>query len=295
VARHAFQSADVNRNDHHRDDPQALQEYWQQAQLIIVTQSGDACHTGSTDAPQFITAVGASDTRDLRAIFLGADDTQRPWFAIAAEHCAELPTTRTDLRTAASVWPGHVARVFAQARALLFWQHRHRFCGECGSVIEFARAGHVARCTQCKAEHYPRTDVAIIVAVSDGERLLLGRQTSWPPERWSVLAGFLEPGESLEEAVAREVWEESGVRINQTHYFASQPWPFPASLMVGFHATAKIQEAQASDELEQVRWFSLSDIESEMQAGTLKLSPSMSISRSLIDEWIRRQKAGESA
>jgi NAD+ diphosphatase len=290
VARYAFQQQDLQRLDHLRDDAQALQNLWQQAQLLIVTQSGEACHLGSVEQPQFLSAVGVSETRDLRAVFLGEDDVQRPWFAIAAEHCSELPTLRSDLRTVAAVWPAMQARAFAQARAMLFWQQRHRFCGECSGAIEFARAGHVARCTQCRAEHYPRTDLAIIVAVTDGEHLLLGRQASWPPERWSVLAGFLEPGESLEEAVAREVLEESGVRITSANYFASQPWPFPASLMVGFHARAEPQTAQAGDELEQVRWFSLNDMQTEIDAGTLKLSPAMSISRSLIDDWITQQK-----
>ena len=124
----------------------------------------------------------------------------------------------------------------------------------------FGRAGYSARCPGCGLEHYPRTDPAIIVAVSDGPRLLLGRQASWPPNRWSVLAGFVEPGESLEQTVAREVMEEAGVPVLSCTYAASQPWPFPAALMVGFHAEGAPVEPVVSDELEQARWFSAADI-----------------------------------
>ncbi len=162
---------------------------------------------------------------------------------------------RVDLRTAARQWPAFEATVFAQARAVLHWHARHRHCGACGGELDFIRAGWLGRCRQCGDEHYPRTDQAIIAAVTDGKRLLLGRQRTWPAGRWSVLAGFVEPGESLEQTVAREVLEESGVRVRSARYLASQPWPFPGSLMLGFIAHAQPDAPVVGDELEDARWF----------------------------------------
>lgn len=290
--RHAFRTDGLSHDDHLRDDAAALDAAWKNARLIAVNSAGEACHAGESDAPIFALAAGFSAQRDARAIFLGHDADGLAWFALAAEHLDSPPAQRSDLRSAAALWQASAARAFAQARALLHWQNRHRFCGECGAQTAFLRAGHVARCMQCGAEHYPRTDVAIIVAVSDGQRLLLGRQATWPEGRWSVLAGFLEPGESLEEAVAREVLEESGVRVARCDYAGSQPWPFPASLMVGFHAFAEVQAAVAGDELEAVRWFGPQELEAAITEGSVKLPPGLSISRSLIEQWRDRHPFG---
>src|ERR1700687_2427327 len=130
------------------------------------------------------------------------------------------------------------AGLLAYARAMVHWHARHRHCGVCGTATEVRSAGHVLHCPGCGSETFPRIDTAIIVLVSDGERALLGRQASWPAGRYSTIAGFVEPGESLEDAVAREVLEETGVPLASIVYHSSQPWPFPASLMVGFCAGA---------------------------------------------------------
>ncbi len=127
------------------------------------------------------------------------------------------------------------------------------------------------------------------MAVSDGERLLLGRQASWPEKRWSVLAGFMEPGESLEQTVAREVMEEAGVRIRECRYAGSQPWPFPSALMLGFHALADVQPVSVGAELQDARWFSADELRTQSASGELLLSPSLSISRWLLDDWLARQ------
>jgi NAD+ diphosphatase len=158
----------------------------------------------------------------------------------------------------------------------------------------YSRGGWLGTCTQCRAEHYPRTDPAVIVAVSDGERLLLGRQNNWPARRYSTIAGFVEPGESLEHTVAREVLEETGVRVKSCRYLGSQPWPFPSSLMLGFVADAHPDTPRSSDELEDARWFTREEVR-EAQAreadparddGTgLLVSPRLSIARWLIDLW----------
>jgi NAD+ diphosphatase len=193
-----------------------------------------------------------------------------------------------ELRPLAPLLGGDAAALLAYARALVLWRSRHRFCGVCGAENLRARAGHVMRCSRegCGTESFPRLDPAIIVLVSDrsGERALLGRQAAWPAGRYSTIAGFVEPGESLEDAVIREVAEETGVEVGDVEYVASQPWPFPSSLMLGFRALARSHEILLRDgELEDARWFTRADI----AAGRPALPPPGSISARLIDGWFR--------
>lgn len=189
-----------------------------------------------------------------------------------------------DLRLLASLLPVDEAGVLGYARAMITWRGRHRYCGTCGAKTMPAKGGHVLVCTNpvCRHEQFPRIDPAIIVLVSDEERALLGRQAAWPVGRYSTIAGFVEPGESLEDAVAREVLEETGVRVDKIEYHSSQPWPFPSSLMLGFTARALTREVRLNDqELEDARWFSRSDL----AAGTPLLPPRQSISFRLIEHW----------
>jgi NAD+ diphosphatase len=178
------------------------------------------------------------------------------------------------------------ARLLAYCRALLVWRARQRYCGVCGAPTTPRSAGHMLACTRdsCGASFFPRIDPAVIVLVTDGPMALLGRQAAWPAGRYSALAGFVEPGESLEEAVAREVEEETGVRVGSTHYCASQPWPFPASLMLGFHATAALGPLRLDDELEDARWFTSEELRA---APDELLPPRHTIARRLIEEWLR--------
>jgi NAD+ diphosphatase len=189
-----------------------------------------------------------------------------------------------DLRTIASRLPADEAGVLGYARAMIAWRSRHCFCGNCGTATLPARGGHARVCSNpaCRLETFPRIDPAIIVLVSDGDRALLGRQATWPPGRYSTIAGFVEPGESLEDAVAREVFEETGVLADEIRYHSSQPWPFPASLMLGFTARATSTEILRRDaELEDAGWFSRADI----AAGAILLPPRQSISHALIEHW----------
>jgi len=189
-----------------------------------------------------------------------------------------------DLRIAGGLLPEDEAGLLAYARALVLWRQRHRWCGRCGAPTRAASAGHVMKCTaeSCGVEHFPRLDPAIIVLVTDGERALLGRQATWPPGRYSTIAGFVEPGESLEDAVLREVLEETGVAVEEASYHSSQPWPFPSSLMIGFMARASAESVpRADEELEDVRWFTREQIAS----GTPKLPPPQSVSFRLIEDW----------
>ena len=176
------------------------------------------------------------------------------------------------------------AGLLGYARAMIGWRRTHRHCGRCGATTLPAKAGHVLVCTNpvCRHEQFPRLDPAIIVLVIDGDRVLLGRQASWPAGRYSTIAGFVEPGESLEDAVAREVHEETGIRVDEIEYHSSQPWPFPSSLMLGFTARAASQDIDLRDlELEDARWFTREDI----VGGTPYLPPNISISFRLIEHW----------
>ena len=189
-----------------------------------------------------------------------------------------------DLRTAGAFLPHEEAGLLAYARALILWRQRQRYCGRCGAPTRAGNAGHVMACSDpsCATEHFPRLDPAIIVLVTDGNRALLGRQAAWPEGRYSTIAGFVEPGESLEDAVVREVLEETGVQVQDAAYHSSQPWPFPASLMIGFTARASAAAIpRADEELEDVRWFS----REEIAAGTPILPPPQSVSFRLIEDW----------
>jgi NAD+ diphosphatase len=196
----------------------------------------------------------------------------------------ESGTRFEDLRLVAALLPVEEAGLLGYARGMIAWRNRHRFCGTCGSPTLAAKGGHVLVCTNpaCRHEQFPRIDPAIIVLVSDGERALLGRQAAWPVGRYSTIAGFVEPGESLEDAVAREVLEETGITVDQIEYHSSQPWPFPSSLMLGFTAHALTTEiARCDDELEDAQWFTREDLKS----GRPIVPPSVSISFRLIEHW----------
>ena len=207
------------------------------------------------------------------------------------ERAVSVPPGATfeELRPLSPLLRGDEAGLLAYTRALSIWRARHRFCGVCGKPTVPERAGHVLRCTNetCRHEFFPRLDPAIIVLVTDGERALLGRQASWPAGRYSTIAGFVEPGESLEDAVVREVMEETAVQVTGVSYHSSQPWPFPSSLMIGFHATAAPgSSVRVSGELEAADWFTREQLES----GATLLPPSHSISYRLISVWLHGRK-----
>jgi NAD+ diphosphatase len=227
---------------------------------------------------------------DENAVLLGLAG-ERPVFATDASGAEPDRGQPAGLREVAAELPAGEAALAAYAASLLSWHRRHRFCANCGAPTDSADGGHERACPSCGAHHFPRTDPVVIVRVVDGaDRLLLGRQASWPPGRFSVLAGFVEPGETLEEAVRREVGEESGVTLRETAYVASQPWPFPSSLMVGFGAVAAAAPEDPSPgdgELAEVRWFERSEVEAAAAGqGEIALPPPYSISRRLIDEWL---------
>jgi NAD+ diphosphatase len=231
-------------------------------------------------------AVRAAASREL--VLLG-------WFRGARCVLVELPgaakftppagTHFEELRPLTAVLPADEAGLLACARALSIWRARTLHCGVCGTPTLAARAGHSLVCPnpECAAEFFPRLDPAIIVLVTDGERALLGRQASWPARRYSTIAGFVEPGESLEDAVAREVAEETGVEVRSIIYDSSQPWPFPCSLMLGFRATADpASRVRLGGELEDAAWFT----RAQLRSGEVLTPPSQAISWRLISAWL---------
>lgn len=292
--------ATLDRADRLRADNAALDRLWADARVVLLDADGRALadDDGMLAAPTGRELSGGNGGSGV-STFLGLDDDGQAWFSLDAARTAFVAPRTVDLRSAGALWPQREAAVFAEARALQHWHLRHRHCGACGTGTEILRGGWQRHCPGCGLDHHPRTDPAVIVAVADGERLLLGRQASWPARRWSVIAGFVEPGESLEQAVAREVLEETGLQVERCQYRASQPWPFPGQLMLGFDAEAR-GEPQPSDELEQVAWFDREAIGAARQRdldddgeGVL-LSPPLSISRWLIERWWARTPGGAS-
>jgi NAD+ diphosphatase len=291
----AFVEAGVDRAGDLREDPEAIAAHWcaDDTELVFLRRDGRVLLDASQ---QLYTAVPAKlpHIAPGHASFLGLRGSIARFSLViddvAVAGSADPDSLRfADLRGALGVLDAADAGLAAYARALAHWQSRKRWCGVCGAPTRLTHAGHRAECSNpdCAASYFPRTDPAIIVIVSSGRQCLLGRQPSWPPNRYSTLAGFVEPGETLEQAVAREVAEESGVRIERCSYLGSQPWPFPASLMLGFEAQATLQPPVVGSELADARWFDADAMPQLIASGELALSPAMSIAFHLIDHWYR--------
>lgn len=189
-----------------------------------------------------------------------------------------------ELRALAADLAPFEAGLGAHAVAMVGWHRRHRYCGVCGSLTDVQEAGHSRKCPSCGAQHFPRTDPAVIMLVTDGERCVLGKRPGLG--RWTVLAGFVEPGETLEAAVAREVKEEVGLTVSSVRYIGSQPWPFPANLMLGFEARADYAELRVDEELDDARWFTREELRESISSGAISTPASVSIASYLIRGWL---------
>ena len=285
-----FAGAFVDRIGERRKDSAWLAEAVQSEQSCFVPIWGDQCLVGGDPLQAILLGrdqVGSMiDDQDL--IFLGLF-RDRPAFALSINAATDAPFPELgefhDLRYLGTVLPPDEANLVAHARALVLWHASQVFCGVCGSSARPEAAGNSRICLNdaCRREIYPRVDPAIIVLVSDGERCLLGRQTSWPEGRYSTIAGFVEPGESLEDAVRRETYEETNIHVGKVTYHSSQPWPFPSSLMLGFMAEAESSDIVLNDgELEDAQWFT----RKELRSGFPKLPFRISIARRLVDHWL---------
>jgi NAD+ diphosphatase len=285
---------------------------WRTQNLIVEVQDAEPRAIVLT-ADSVAALLGGLDDADEhlghgRIVFLGVID-ERAHFAVDMSHVEAPLDMLASPALAASGIPAEGARfadlrqlagrlnraegaLLAFARAMVFWHSRHRFCGLCGSPTLSEEAGHMRRCTSdaCKAMHFPRTDPAVIMLVTDGERALLGRQKTFPPGMYSTLAGFVEPGESLEDAVAREVREETAIEVGQVVYHSSQPWPFPANIMLGFHAEAVTSEITVDyGELEDAKWFERDWLIAHADDNNFRLPRLDSIARRLIEDWLHRR------
>lgn len=221
-------------------------------------------------------------------VLLGADPKGRPLFSreLAADEELGAFEEFVALREVALTLDAHEAAAAFHAVAMTVWHRRTKYCANCGSATRPEDAGHVRRCVDCGTSHFPRTDPAVIMLVRDGDRCVLGRRTGAPEHRWSTLAGFVEPGESLESAVAREVLEEVGLVVNEVRYQGSQPWPFPASLMVAFEAEATYGPLVLNDEHHAVAWFEREELREGIASGHIAIPGPISAGHFLIQRWL---------
>jgi NAD+ diphosphatase len=295
---HLYRSSGFDRATERRDDADWIEAYSGHALLVPVWR--DLNLVARADPPTALLPSLAGLTALNAPIFLGVrDGSNEALFAADLEASDELSAlTRVALEPEAARFAdlrevgGRLApaqeSLLSYARAIVHWRRETRHCAYCGSPTLGRSAGHVQLCTNpdCRRSHFPRTDPATIVLVHDGDRALLGRKAEWTPRRYSTLAGFVEPGESLEDAVAREVREEAGVEVDDIRYFASQPWPFPQSLMLGFFARAVKTAIHLGEELEDARWFARDELRAKRERGELSLPSIDTIARRLIDAWL---------
>ncbi len=289
-----FAGAFVDRIGERRKDSAWLADALLSEHCVFVPVWGERCLVGGDPLRAVLLSRRQAglivDDREL--IFLGLF-RDRPAFAMSVKGSVDAPFPELgefhDLRYLGSVLPADEANLVAHARALVLWHASQIFCGVCGSSARPGAAGNSRICANenCLREIFPRVDPAIIVLVTDGERCLLGRQKSWPDGRYSTIAGFVEPGESVEDAVRRETYEETNIHVGRVQYHSSQPWPFPSSLMLGFVAMAATGDIVLNDgELEDAQWFT----RKELRSGFPKLPFRISIARRLIDGWLGEDK-----
>ncbi len=301
VLRNFYAGAAVDRAAHRRRDANWLRArlFHPATRLVPVWRNQNLVMPGTEVTLGTIDPRDFPDAADLPVVVWLGTYGNRDYFAIDLSHVDEptshpaVPDTGRfeDLRRVGPVMRHDQGALAAYARGLTYWHERHRFCGVCGSPTRSDSGGHSRTCTSptCGAQHFPRTDPAVIVLVHDGgDRIVLGRTGRFLPGMYSVLAGFVEPGESLEDTVRREIAEEVSVQVTDIQYHSSQPWPFPSSLMVGFFARAATFDVQPDlDELEVARWYSRDELLASPEDETFRLPRRDSIARRLVDDWLR--------
>ena len=281
----SFTGSRLDRADHVRADPERLAGYmnWK-ARLLAL----DGLMPAVADDGGLAWGTLADAAEDAELVFLGLDDGKACFAAVPPEGDASPRMANPQLWSLmATLRPDDLA-LYGGARSIVDWHARHRFCAQCGGGTRIAKGGWQRDCSSCGASHFPRTDPVTIMLVEHDGRLMLGRGLGWPEGRFSALAGFVEPGESIEEAVAREVYEESGVRVRDVSYIASQPWPFPSQLMIGCHSLAD-DDALTIDETEmaEINWYTRDEVKAALAgSGSFVAPPPHAIAHHLMHWWI---------
>lgn len=294
----AFTGSPIDRADRIRVDPEKLAGYmnWRAKVLML-----DGLLPVIDDAGGLVWGTLADVDPEAELVFLGLLD-EKACFAAVPDVGATGPAYAMPRAWAAiqQLSPADLA-IYGGARSLVDWHARHKFCARCGSPTQIAKGGWQRNCDSCQAQHFPRTDPVTIMLVENDGRLLLGRQPRFPPRAFSALAGFVEPGETIEEAVAREVWEEAGLRVRDVEYIATQPWPFPSQLMIGCYSRTDETEITLDvEELEEARWFTRDEVALAMDniptergadgPGPFNAPPPAAIAHSLLRWWLEKSK-----
>lgn len=287
----AFSGSPIERADQIRVDEQALaaQMNWRARVLKL-----DGLNPVFDDAGALEWGTLADVAEDAELCFLGLLDGKACFAAVPDQGATGPAYANPQIWSAMqALQPGELA-TYGGARSLVDWHARHQFCARCGAKTVIAKGGWQRNCPECQAQHFPRTDPVTIMLVEHEGRLLLGRQPRFPPRMYSALAGFVEPGETIEEAVAREIWEEAGVRARDVQYVASQPWPFPSQLMIGCYSVTDDPELTIdTTELDDARWFTREELEAARAAGErgtddLIFPRSFAIAHHLVTWWLDR-------
>ena len=288
------QPSRIDRSSHLRENPATLDLLWLKAQILHIAQ-GRIGAEGYLSADRVAALIASGEFKVGSRYFLGLDAlTGDPYFAwdtqwSVAKTDDEMNVGFTTLREVGASLSDIDVELALHGFALSNWHRAHPCCAKCGAPTRVDLGGAVRVCDVDKSQHHPRTDGAVIVLIRDNDdRILLGHQPVWPEGRFSCFAGFLEPGETFEQCVAREVFEESGVSVREINYLGSQPWPFPASIMISFDAVTDFPDAARPDgtEITEVKWFTRDQLRAEAKAGTLLLPPTISVARKMIERWL---------
>ena len=294
------QPSRIDRSSHLRENPATLDLLWCKAQILHIAQ-GRIGAEGYLNADRVAALIASGEFKEGSRYFLGLDAvTGDPYFAwdtqwSVAKTDDEMKVGFTTLRDVGAALSAIDVELALHGVALSNWHRAHPCCAKCGAPTRVDLGGAVRVCDVDKSQHHPRTDSAVIVLIRDNDdRILLGHQPIWPEGRFSCFAGFLEPGETFEQCVAREVFEESGVSVREINYLGSQPWPFPASIMISFDAVTDFPEAARPDgtEITEVKWFTRDQLRAEANAGTLLLPPTISVARKMIERWLGETAQG---
>ncbi|ASP29792.1 NADH pyrophosphatase [Qipengyuania flava] len=283
----SFTGSRLDRADHVRADPDRLAGYmnWKARVLAL-----DGLMPSLDDTNRLVWGTLADVPEDAELCFLGLDEGKACFAAVPPRGDATPRMANPQLWSLmATLQPDDLA-LYGGARSLTDWHARHRFCAQCGGDTKLAKGGWQRDCTNCGASHFPRTDPVTIMLVEHDGRLMLGRGLGWPEGRFSALAGFVEPGESIEEGVAREVLEEAGVRVRDVTYVASQPWPFPSQLMIGCHSHADSDELTIDEtEMAEINFYTRDEVQAALAGdGPFVAPPPHAIAHYLMQWWIEK-------